>query len=107
MQSASLPGRVKLSSPPLRWTSSRALRAASRGARRREALLDDPLGRLRVLLQEGAERLVDDRLHRARDLGVAELALGLPLELRLGQLDRDDRRQTLAHVLAGERLVGP
>ena len=60
---------------------------------------------LRVLLQEGAERLVDDRLHRAGHLGVAELALGLPLELRLGQLDRDDRGQALAHVLAGERLV--
>src|SRR5919112_546738 len=72
VQSASLPGRLKLSSPPLRWTSSRALRAAS----------------------------------RAREVGVAELALGLPLELRLGQLDRDDRRQALAHVLSGERLVG-
>ena len=60
---------------------------------------------LGVLLQEGAERLVDDGLHGAGDFGVAELALGLPLELRLGQLDRDDRGQTLTHVLAGERFV--
>jgi hypothetical protein len=33
---------------------------------------------------------------------VAQLGLGLPLELRLGQLDRDDRGQALADVLAGE-----
>ena len=59
-------------------------------------------GDLRVLLEEGAQRLVDDRLDRARDLGVAELALGLALELRLGELDGDDGGQTLAHVLAGE-----
>ena len=36
------------------------------------------------------------------DLGVAELALGLPFELRLEHLDADDRGQALAHVLAGE-----
>ena len=30
-----------------------------------------------VLLEERTERLVDDGLHRARDIGVAELALGL------------------------------
>ena len=37
--------------------------------------------------------------------GVAELGLGLALELRVGQLDRDDRGQPLADVLAGELLV--
>ena len=36
------------------------------------------------------------------DLGVAELVLGLRLELRLEQLDADDRGQALAHVLAGQ-----
>ena len=34
-------------------------------------------------------------------LGVVQLALGLALELRLGQLHADGRRQTLAHVVAG------
>ena len=45
---------------------------------------------------------VTARLDLALDLGVAELGLGLALELRLGQLDADDRRQPLAHVVAGE-----
>ena len=35
-------------------------------------------------------------------LGVAQLGLGLALELRLAQLDRDDRGEALADVLAGE-----
>jgi hypothetical protein len=43
-------------------------------------------------------------LDEALDLGVAELGLGLPLELRLAQLDRDDGGQTLADVVAGEIL---
>ena len=38
----------------------------------------------------------------ALDLGVAELGLGLALELRLGQLDADDGGQALADVVAGE-----
>ena len=50
-------------------------------------------------------RVGDARLDLARDLGVAELGLGLALELRLGELDADDRRQALAHVLAGEVAV--
>jgi hypothetical protein len=37
--------------------------------------------------------------------GVAELGLRLALELRVAQLDRDHRRQALAHVLAGEVVV--
>ena len=44
-------------------------------------------------------------LHEALHVGVAELGLGLPLELRVGQLDRDDRGESLADVLAGELLV--
>ncbi len=36
------------------------------------------------------------------DLGVAELGLGLALELGLAQLDRDDRGQALADVVAAE-----
>ena len=44
-------------------------------------------------------------LDLARDLGVAELGLGLALELRLGQLHADDRGQALADVVAGEVAV--
>ena len=50
-------------------------------------------------------RLGDRRLDLALDLGVAELGLGLALELRVGQLDADDRRQALADVVAGQVRV--
>ena len=53
----------------------------------------------RILLEELAQPLVDERLHRACDIGV-ELALGLPFELRLRQLHADDGHQTFAHVVA-------
>src|SRR5207244_9486711 len=39
------------------------------------------------------------------DGGIAELGLGLALELGLAQLDRDDRRQPLTAVVAGQRLL--
>ena len=69
--------------------------------RRLDRLVDDLAGNLRVLLEEGAEAFVEKRLHGTRDVGV-ELALGLPFELRLRQLDRDHRHQAFAHVIAGE-----
>ena len=46
--------------------------------------------------------LGDGGLDLALDLGVAQLGLGLALELRVGQLDADDRRQALADVVARE-----
>ena len=55
-----------------------------------------------VLLEELREPLVDGRLHEALDRRVAELGLRLPLELRLAELHRDDRREPLADVLALE-----
>src|SRR5438045_529262 len=45
-------------------------------------------------------RRLDEALHFA----VAELGLGLTLELGLRHLDADDRRQPLAHVLALQAL---
>src|SRR5262249_52521844 len=44
----------------------------------------------------------DGQRNVALDLGVAELRLGLALELRLEHLDADHRRQALAHILTGE-----
>ena len=76
------------------------------GARGREALLDDPAAVGRVLLEVLGDRLGERALDLARDLGVAELGLGLALELRLGELDADDRGQALADVVAGEVAVG-
>ena len=65
-----------------------------------EDLADDALRLAGVLLEEGREPLVHQALDDALDLGVAELALGLPLELRVRHLDADDRGQALARVLA-------
>ena len=84
---------------------SRALRAASRARAASSTFEDDPLGDRRVLLQEGGELLVHQALDDALHLGVAELALGLALELRVRDLDADDRGQALAGVLALQRLL--
>ena len=75
------------------------------GPGRRYRLVDDLVGLLRVLLEEVAQLLVDDGADEALDPGVAELRLGLALELRVAQLDRDHRREALADVLAGEVRV--
>ena len=78
------------------------LASAGRG----QALLDDPAAVGGVLVEVLAEAVGDGRLDLALDLGVAELGLGLALELRLGQLDADDRGQALADVVAGQVAVG-
>ena len=52
------------------------------------------------------EAVGDRGLDLALDLGVAELRLRLALELRVGQLDADDRGQALADVVAREVAVG-
>src|SRR4051794_14327470 len=82
-------------------------RLARRGPRlRRGDRLADDLPRVGgVLLEVLGELLVDDRGDEALHAGVAELGLRLALELRVGELGRDDRGQPLAHVLAGEVLV--
>ena len=68
-----------------------------------DRLVDDLARDRRVLLEEAAQPLVDERLHDAGDVGI-ELALGLSFELRLRQLDADHRHQSFADVVAGEVL---
>ena len=63
------------------------------------------LGDCRVLLEVRAQTIVDDRLDDALDLGVAELRLRLALELRLRNLDADDRGHPFADVIAADRRV--
>lgn len=65
------------------FSSSRAAACFSRAG------VGDALGEL------GLNDAGDDRLHRGR----AEDLLGLPLELRLGQADRHDRRHAGEHVV--------
>ena len=75
------------------------------GPRRIDRLADDALGDGRVLLEIGAELVVDDRLDDALHLGVAELGLGLSLELRPRNLDADDGGQAFADVVAADARV--
>ena len=70
-----------------------------------EVLFHDALGHVGVFFQEGGELFVDDGLHDALDLGVAQLGLGLPFKLGLQELDADDGRQPFPDVLAGQVLV--
>jgi hypothetical protein len=60
-----------------------------------------------MLFEKCAETFVRERLDEAAYVTVAELRLGLALELWLRNLDRDDGDETLAHVVALERLVSP
>ncbi|MGX1476000.1 UNVERIFIED_CONTAM: hypothetical protein RKD50_004808 [Streptomyces canus] len=80
---------------------------AGRHARggRLDALADDVRGLDGVAVQPVGEVLVDDLLDEGLHLGVAQLGLGLALELRLAQLHRDDRGQTLADVITREVVV--
>ena len=64
-------------------------------ARRIDRLADDLSRDRRVLFEIRAELVVDDRLDDALHLGVAELRLGLAFELRVRNLDADDRGQAL------------
>ena len=100
-QSASFPGRSAVSSAPLRRVRSRALRAASRARAASIAFVRIRFGDRRVLLEERPQVFVDGRLDDPLDFAVAQLGLGLALELRVPQLDADDRDQPLAHILAG------
>ncbi len=58
-----------------------------------------------MLLEIRRELLVDDGLHRALDFRVAELGLGLTLELRLAHLHRKNRGQPFTNVVAAQREV--
>src|SRR3954454_552444 len=68
-------------------------------ASRREALLDDAATVGWVLVEVLAERVRDRGLDLALHLGVAELRLGLALELWVRQLDADDSRQAFTDVV--------
>src|SRR5262249_20146145 len=75
------------------------------GAHRRDRLGADRARVLRVLLEEPRQRRIDGRLDETLDARVAELRLGLSLELRVAQLDRDDSCQPFTNILAVETLL--
>ena len=99
-----LGGQPLVVAPTLAGQLARLARRLAR-LRRPHALVGDlPRGR-RILLEHLGEAIVDDLLHQALDLGVAELGLGLALELRVGDADRHDGRQPFAHVVARHRAL--
>ena len=90
----------------LRRVASRALRAATRARGRvRCAFLTILLGLGGVLLEPVGQLLVGGLLDQRAHRDVAELALGLALELRVAEPHRDDGGEALADVLALEVLV--
>src|SRR5262249_60149466 len=76
-------------------------RLARRLARTRglDDLLGDAPGVLRVLFEVIAEALVDHLLDPGLHVRGDQLVLGLRGELRIADLDRDDRRETFADVV--------
>src|SRR3972149_6239629 len=103
-QSASLPGRLNPSRSPLRRGGPPRLPRGLSRLCREDRLLEDRLRGLRGLVQELHELLVHAGVHDSLHLGVPQFHLRLPLELGLGNLDREDRREALAAVVAVEAL---
>ena len=100
-QSRSLPGRPPPARAPLRSRmSSFCLRAATRASAAKQALVADRLGGLRVLFEELAEVLAEERVDDAFDFAVAELGLGLAFELRMGHAATDDGGEAFAEIFA-------
>ena len=73
--------------------------------RRGDGLIDNGLCLCRVGIKPVIDVLVDRALHKAFDLGVAQLGLGLTLELRVAHLDRNNGGQAFAAVIAGKVAV--
>ena len=70
------------------------------------ALVHDSPACGRIFFKEALQLVGHHAIHQRTHLAVAQLGLGLSLELRLNQLDRDHCGQTLAHVVAGQVRVG-
>ena len=70
-----------------------------------DRLRHDLLRVVRVLLEEHRQAGVDRRLDEPAYPRVAQLGLGLPLELRVLELHGDDGGESLAHVLALEVVL--
>ena len=69
------------------------------GSRGGEGLLQDGPAHGGILLKELLHLLVDDGVDQGPDLGVAQLGLGLALELGLGEFHGDDAGEALPAVI--------
>ena len=104
-QSTSLPGRPAPSSADLRRVRSRAERAAMRARAAWSAFWTIWLASRGFSSNHSASFSLVARSTSERIGDVAELGLGLALELRVAQADRDDGGEALADVLAQEVVV--
>ena len=82
------------------WLAGLACSLARRGSI--DDLHDDRAGVGRVFLEPLGELVGHQAFKRLANLGAHQLVLGLRAELGIGQLDRNDRGQPLAHVLTGQ-----
>src|SRR6267378_3754026 len=83
---------------------ARQLAGLARGLARlsgAHALVDDLARGGGIFLERLGQLLVDDLLHEALEVGVAQLGLRLALELRIGHAHRDDGAEALADIVAG------
>ena len=65
-------------------------------------LLDDLASGLGMLLEVIGKAVGHDLERQRAHIGATELGLGLALKLRIGQLNRDNGRKALAHIVAGQ-----
>ncbi len=71
---------------------------------RLQDLVEDGPDDFRIFLKIDGKLLVDEIFDQALHLAVSKLGLGLAFELGLRNLDADHRRQTFAHIIAGQPL---
>ncbi len=102
LQSTSLPGSVAELEEGLALHQIPCLRGGLARPSGGERLVDHLPAVGGILLEVLHERVAQHRRHLAGDLAVPELRLGLTLELRLAELDADDRGETVADVVTGE-----
>jgi hypothetical protein len=67
-----------------------------------DGLADDLAGDRRIFLEVSSQRFVDGGFDHALHFTVAQLGLGLTLELRIADLHADDRREPFADIVSGE-----
>ena len=103
---AELAGQAAGGQGPLAFADQGAgLAGALAGLGRQQPLLHDDLGRLGVLFEEAAQEVAHRRVDDSFHLAVAQLGLGLALELRLGHAQRDHGREPFAEVVAAGNQV--
>ena len=72
------------------------------GASSHEALLDNALAHIRILVEMQHEAFVGDRAHNALHLGRYQLHLGLGFEAWIGMLHAHDSGQAFKNIVAGD-----